>query len=452
MNINMEEKKDVRIIVKLILGSIIGLWFFMFPFNWNGSMTIPLSFFKDIISAPIKPALPIIVILLTAVSAIGALIITLKKNENYSQYVKDIFAVSPFTLIIRILAVIVTILAYFQIGPEQIWNENTGGLIVFFLMPSLLLLFLLASTMLPLLTQYGSMELIGSVLQPVFKPLFKIPGRSAVLALSSWFGSGTIGMITTEDEYKKGYYTGREAAIICFGFCIITLPSVFIYSTSIGGVKLSTFGYYFFTLCVVGIISTMIIARIPPISKVSNEYYQNNKNSQLDIHVNNKFSDGFDQAYGKAKSAPGAIKMLENGFITAFKMYMNVFPLIVFLATVVLVITEYTPVFSIIATPLVPVLNFLGIPEASAVAPSLLIGFADLLLPFLAATSIQSELAKFIVCIVGTIQVICMSETGAVMLKSEVPVNFKDVILVFLEKTVIAVVIALIMGRLIGLS
>lgn len=53
----------------------------------------------------------------------------------------------------------------------------------------------------------------------------------------------------------------------------------------------------------------------------------------------------------------------------------------------------------------------MDIPEASTVTPSLLIGFADLLLPFFAATSLQSQLAKFIVCVIGTIQVICMSES-----------------------------------------
>lgn len=258
-------------------------------------------------------------------------------------------------------------------------------------------------------------------------------------------------MLTTDEEYKKGYYTGREAAIICFGFCIITFPSVFSYTTSIAGLDVGTFSYFFLTLIIVGVISTIILSRIPPITWIPNTYYNDTPNETAVVGKEDG-KTAFDRAYEKAASAPGIVEMLKMGLMKSLRLYMNVFPLIILLATIVLVLTEYTPVFSIIATPLVPVLGHLGIPEADLVAPALLTGFADLLLPFLAATGIQSQLSKFIVCIVGTIQVICMSETGTVLLKTEIPVKFRDLVIVFLEKTVLAVIIALIMGRLIGLT
>lgn len=447
----MKEKKETKIKIRLFAGSIIGLCFFMLPFEWKGSMTIPLSFVKDLISAPLESALPLIVMALVTASAILSIIFTIRKKEETGPIIKSMFVVSPLTILIRLIAVAVTIAAYLKLGPEMLWNENTGGLIVFSLMPSLLVLFYLGSTFLPLLTDYGAMELIGSVVQPVFRPLFRIPGRAAVLALSCWFGTGSIGMLTTDEEYKKGYYTGREAAIICFGFCIVTFPSVFSYTTSIGGLEVGTFSYFFLTLVLIGILSTVILSRIPPITLIPDTYYQDRPNSEL-TDEKAKAGSAYDRAYRKAEHAPGIPEMFRMGLIKSLKLYMNVFPLIILFATIVLILTEYTPVFSIIATPLVPVLNALGIPEADLVAPALLTGFADLLLPFLAATGIESQLAKFIVCIVGTIQVICMSETGMVLLKTEIPVKFRDLVIVFLEKTIIAVPIALIMGRLIGLT
>lgn len=451
MDSNSENrKKSAKINLKLILGSAIGICFFMLPFKWNGEITIPLSFAKNLISFPIKPYLPAVIMIITILSFIMSVIMKFKGDEKGSKYIRDLFVVSNMTIAIRILAAIVTILTYFKVGPEQIWNEYTGGLIVNTLMPSLLILFLLASAMLPLLTEYGAMELIGGVVQPIFKPLFKIPGRAAILALSSWFGSGTIGILTTDEQYKKGNFTGRESAIICMGFATITLPSVFIYTTSIAGLNVSTFSYFFLTLIIVTVVSTMIISRIPPLSKIPDEHY---KGEGQGIHEEAKSElTAYEQAYKKAEVAPDVATMFKNGIMTSFRLYMNVFPLIIFLATIVLMITEYTPLFSIIAAPLVPILNLIGIPEAATVAPAFLTGFADLLLPFLAATSIKSQLAKFIVCIVATIQVICMSETGAVLLKSEIPVKFHTLVFVFLEKTVIAVIVALIMGRLIGLA
>ena len=131
---------------------------------------------------------------------------------------------------------------------------------------------------------------------------------------------------------------------------------------------------------------------------------------------------------------------------------MAVFPTIILLATVVLAIAEFTPVFKIIATPMVPLLNALGVPEAESVAPALFTGFADLLLPFLAATGIQSQLSKFILCVLGTMQLICMSESGVILMRSELKFKFTHVLMIFLEKTVIAFTIALMAGKLLGLA
>ena len=443
-------KKEAKIIAKMFIGSIIGILFFMLPIEVNGSMTIPLAWVKSSISNATGNLLPILGVVLMAISVIGSTYYYATKNKEHSSYFNNCFAVSPFNFVIRILALILGILAYFKVGPEFIWNANTGGLMIWDLIPSLILLFLLGAIALPLLTDYGAMELVGNVVRPVFRPLFRLPGRAAVLSLSAWFGNGTVGLLTTESEYKKGYYTAREAAIISVGFCIITYPSVFSYSTGIAGLEESRFGIYFLTCVLVGIISTAILCRIPPISKFPEDYYENNK--AIQESDKGSFALAYDQGYEKAKTAPGIVQMFKNGFANSFKLYMAVYPTIIVLATIVLAVAEFTPVFSIIATPLVPLLNALGVPEASSVAPALFTGFADLLLPFLAATGITSQLSKFILCVLGTMQLICMSESGVIMMKSELPFKFKHMVFIFLEKTVIAFTIALIVGKMIGLA
>jgi len=447
----MTEKKNTKTIVKMFVGSIIGIFFFMAPINYNGNMTIPLAFVKNIISNATGNILPCLTVLFSLLSFLGALYAVFIRNKEHKPYFKECFEVSTFNLCVRGLALIISIMAYWKIGPEFIWNENTGGLMVWNLIPSLLLLFVLGAIMLPLLTDYGAMELIGNILRPVFRPLFRLPGRSAVLSLSAWFGNGTIGLLTTESEYKKGYYTAREAATICVGFCIITFPSVFSYSTGIAGMQESIFGIYFITCVVVGIVSTAILCRIPPISKFPDKYFQEQKNI-LESETGASLKLAFEQGYAKAQTAPSVDAMVKNGVLNSFKLYMGVFPTIITLATIVLAIAEFTPIFEFIATPIVPLLNTLGVPEASKVAPALFTGFADLLLPFLAATSIESQLSKFILCVLGTMQLICMSESGVVMMKSELPFKFNHMLVIFLEKTVVAFTIALIIGKMIGLT
>jgi nucleoside recognition membrane protein YjiH len=438
------------VIMKIIFGSILGIFIFMTPMPWQGELTIPLWIIKNLL-ADVLGALQVYILLaVICIAAVGSTLLTIMSKKEFPPFVQILFRVSPLMLVVRWFAVIAYVISIFKLGPEAFWEPNTGGLIAFELMPAMMCLFFAASVLLPLLTEYGLMEILGWLLRPIFRPLFHMPGHSSVLALSSWFGSGTVGMLTADEEYKKGRYTGREAAILCFGFCTIPLPSIFAYTTAIGGLDSKYFMYFFLCCTVVAIVSTAVMCRIPPLSMVSNE--KSPEAASLVEERKETFRESFQKAYDRAEKAPGLLEMLKEGSITCIRLYIDVFPLVILLATIVLVIAEHTTAFDIISKPFIPILNLIHMPEASLVAPAMFVGFADLLLPFLSATSVTSQLAKFVICVVGTMQVICMSETGAVMIKTSIPVKFWTVLFVFLEKTVIAMMIALAMGRLIGLT
>lgn len=440
---------------KLVFGSLFGLCFFMLPFYWDGELTLPIALLQKTISAPIEELLPLIVVVLMVFAGLASLVGTVTGGAGMNGYLRNILVTSWLSVILRIAGGVLSVCAYWHLGHEALWGEYTGEIIIILLMPSLLVVFLLATTMLPFLLDFGGVEFIGVYLQKIFKSLFRLPGRASVLSMTSFVGSGTNGMIAAELDYKKGLYTGREVSIVCLGFGTISLPAVFIYSTTIGGVDVGNFMYFTLTLVIVAIVSTMIIARIPPLSTKADTYFEGRKDPMLDQPVDetkSRFQIAADIAYEKAARAPGLGKILKDGVLTTFELYITVFPLIVLIGTLALIATEYTPLFSWLAAPLTPALNAIGLPEAQTAAPAFLTGFADLLLPFLAAENIDSQLTKFVICITGTITVICMSETGAILIKSTIPLNFLDLLIVFLLKTAVSVPIALAMGRLYGLS
>ena len=55
------------------------------------------------------------------------------------------------------------------------------------------------------------------------RPVFKLPGRSSIDALTSWIGDGTIGVLLTSKQYEEGYYTKKEAAIIGTTFSVVSI-------------------------------------------------------------------------------------------------------------------------------------------------------------------------------------------------------------------------------------
>ena len=67
------------------------------------------------------------------------------------------------------------------------------------------------------------------------------------------------------------------------------------------------------------------------------------------------------------------------------------------IGTLATMIANYTPVFSIIGQPFIPILELLQIPEAAKASETLLIGFADMFLPSILIADAHSEITRFVI-------------------------------------------------------
>ena len=120
-------------------------------------------------------------------------------------------------------------------------------------------------------------------------------------------------------------------------------------------------------------------------------------------------------------------------------MLFDLIPIVIAWGTVALIVATYTPVFDIISYPMGMYLNLLGVEEAFAVAPATLVGFTDMFIPALLMGGIVSVKTKFIVAALSLVQIIYLTEVGAIAIKSEVPLNFFNLFIIFLQRTIIAI-------------
>jgi len=67
-----------------------------------------------------------------------------------------------------------------------------------------------------------------------------------------------------------------------------------------------------------------------------------------------------------------------------------------------------------------------------------LIGFTDMFLPAIIGAGIEAEMTRFIIVALSVTQLIYLSEVGGLLLGSKIPVNFKDLVLIFLLRTLIS--------------
>ena len=86
--------------------------------------------------------------------------------------------------------------------------------------------------------------------------------------------------------------------------------------------------------------------------------------------------------------------------------------------------------------------------EAFAVAPATLVGFADMFIPALLITGIASVKTKFIIGVLSLVQIIYLTEVGTIIIKSEIPLNLWKLFVIFLERTLIAIPVIVLMANL----
>ena len=127
----------------------------------------------------------------------------------------------------------------------------------------------------------------------------------------------------------------------------------------------------------------------------------------------------------------------------AVGMWFGVLPTVMAVAPVALAIANNTPIFDYLGMPFKPLLDLLQVPEAGAVASTMIVGFTDMLTPAIIASElITSEMSKFIVAVVSVTQLLYLSEVGGLILGSKIPVKLWEMFVIFLERTIISLLIA----------
>jgi len=399
----------------------------------------------------LESILPTIILIIISFTGVTTLIYKFFKPsiiEN-NDFLKGVFALSDTWIIVRLIGLIFTFMVYFQIGPEWVWSENTGGLILYDLILTLFSMFLFAGFLLPFLTDFGLLEYVGALCTPIMRPVFQLPGRSSIDCIASWVGDGTIGVALTNKQYEDGYYTSKEAAVIATTFSAVSITFCLVVLSQVNLPHL--FGPYYLTVCIAGIVAAIIVPRIPPLSKKKDTYYNGVKND-IGEDIPEGFTNtswGLHLAIERAKKSSDWKKFVINGSKTVLDMWLGVLPVIMAFGTIGLIVAEYTPIFQWLGMPFIPILNLLKVPDAVAASQTIMVGFADMFLPSVIGTSIPSDMTRFIVATLSVTQLVYLSEAGAVILGSKIDISLMDLFIIYLERTLITLPIIVLAAHII---
>ncbi|QUG40429.1 YjiH family protein [Psychrobacillus sp. INOP01] len=432
-----------------LLPSLAGVILFMIPLPIDGGVQIPIAWLASVLSTVLEPVVQWLALVTLLIAATGSIIFLFLPKED--TFINNLFKVTPFWTVTRIVGAVFSILIIWQLGPEAIWSENTGGMLLSptGLVSFLFTIFLFAGLLLPLLLNFGLLEFFGTMMVKIMRPLFKLPGRSAVDALTSWVGDGTIGVLLTSRQYEEGYYTKKEAAIIGSTFSVVSITFCIVVLDQVGLGEY--FLPYYLTVLLCGVVLAFIMPRIYPLAGKEDTHIDGRP---LDLEAEkypenyNAVTHGLENALNMANKNRSIGKFFSDGIKNVVDMYIGVAPVVLAFGTIALMLAEYTSVFTILGKPFEPLLMLFGIPEAAAAAQTMVVGFADMFLPSILGASIESEMTRFFIATMSVTQLIYMSEVGGLLLGSKIPVNFKDLLVIFLLRTLISFPIIAVVAHL----
>lgn len=452
----MEQNRN-KSIAKFLIPSIIGIILFMIPIKYDDQWTIFVKIIADKIGVALAGILPILCVIIVTISAVMSVIALFKpKFITNNKLLSDTFSASPVWVVVRVLGAIFIWLTYRGVDAEgsgfihMFTEEGAGGFVLTGLLTVLVIIFAIAGLLLPLLLDFGLLEFLGALLTKVMRPLFKIPGRAAVDCFTSWIGDGTLGVMLTCNQYEGGYYSAREASIIATTFSAVSITFSIVVISQVD--MMEYFGVYYLLVCLVGLVCAIICPRIPPLSRKKDTYLVEGKTMAENIPegYTSSLDYGVALAVKRVNEHKGVSQFLENGIKNAAGMWFGVLPTVMAIGTIALVLANNTEIFTILGKPFVPLLELLNLPEAVEASKTMVVGFTDMLTPsILASANITAPITKFSIAVVSVTQLIYLSEVGGLILGSKLPVKLWELFVIFIERTIISLLITVPIAHLI---
>ena len=448
--INLDKTSYSKGLTKSIIFTLLAIIIFFVPLTLNGNIDVPFghiyNFFLKLFGN-FGLWVATIIILVNAFAGVYGKFFSAKDTAIHKFY-KDDSVIHPFIYLlgavyILVYAIDVSFIGF--VGPEWIVGADTGGTVVPFILLAVVWIILVGAFFIPFLLNYGGIDFVGAILEPLMRPVFKVPGKSAIDATTSFVTSSSMAVIITSKLYNSNVYTKREAAIITTGFSAVSVGFAMLVIKTAGLAEHFTLVY--FSSLIIAFIISAIMARIPPLNKKEDVYY-NGRVQTVEDRTNEAkfelamFKRGVDRAAKKAYYANSIFEEIKNSLLSGIFIIPKVISFISAVGITGLIAAEYTPIFKYLGAAFIPLLNLFSVPNAVEIAPSLPVGIAEMFLPVLLIADKVDVLnigARYFITTVSMVQILFFSETIAVILATKLPIKLWELVVIFVLRTVVAI-------------
>ncbi|MFG6178837.1 YjiH family protein [Halomonas sp. THAF12] len=422
--------------LKLFVPSLLGVLIFFVPLSLGGKTTIPLDHMVTGARTLLGEASGYYALALIVAGAIYPL-----WKGIWRRSVTDMV----FT-VLKLAGIVTAVLALTGWGPAFLHTPDMLPFLFDKLVIPVGLIVPIGAIFLALLIGFGLLELIGVLVQPVMRPIWRTPGRSAIDAVASFVGSYSIGLLITNRVYRAGEYSAREAAIIATGFSTVSATFMIIVAKTLD--LMSVWNAYFWLTLGITFLVTAITVRLPPLAGMDDTKSDPEPEAASGKRFATAWQTGLDVA-AKAPSLPASVAL---NFREGMVMAISILPSIMSVGLAGLLLAKYTPVFEWLGWVFYPFVAVWGVPEAAELAQAAAAGLAEMFLPALLMGE-ADFVARFATGVVSVSAVLFFSASIPCILSTSIPLSVGRIVVVWFLRVALSLLLAVPTGYLVqGLS
>ncbi|MEM1432756.1 MAG: nucleoside recognition domain-containing protein [Pseudomonadota bacterium] len=430
--------------LRFLIPALIGATIFLGPVITEEQQTVVFGLLSDSLKAALGAGINEALLLVAGVAALGALAVKLIAPQGAEDsLVTQVFRTAWPWILLRLLGFAIATGVYFEVGPELLRLPDTGITAVKDIGQNVLVIYVGGLLLMPLLTDYGLMEFAGTLCRPLFRRLFRLPGRAAIDSLTSIAAASGIAVLVTVSQYQRGYYTVREACTIVCNFSLVSIPFCLLVA-KVAGIGHLFFGWFLAVLCAC-LACALILARIPPLARLPDRTVNDQPTPERE--TDSGLAAAWQAALERAGTGPGPAEYFRRALRNIAIYTCAVIPPSMAVATLTAILLFHSPVITTLTWPLAQLLTLAGVAETSNIANGMLIGFADQFMPALVAAQVDSEYWRFVLAGLAVGQIIFMSEFCILILRSPLPLNLLQLAWLFGLRTLLILPVLLLFAR-----
>lgn len=418
-------------LLRLFAYSSLGLVMFFLPVDIGGKSTILFDHAATWLATQQRP---LAIAFVLALMAWGA------AHPFISGRWRDSTTVTVFSAL-KVLGLVLALMYLTGVGPAVLFQKDMLPFLFDKLALTVGLIVPLGAVALAFLVGFGLLELVGVLMQPVMRPIWRTPGHSAIDAVASFVGSYSVGLLITNRVYRDGKYTAREAAIIATGFSTVSAAFMIIVAKTLG--LMAAWNFYFWSSFVIAFAVTAITAWLPPISRMDN---RGGVDDALPVG-RNRWQAAWDAGLAKAQGAPALWRVLRDNLRDGIAMASAVVPTILAVGLIGLLLARYTPVFDLLGLLLLPFVWLGGLAEPMMTAKALASGLAEMFLPAIQLKG-ADPVVRYVAAVVSVSSVLFFSGSIPCILATRIPLSLRQMVCIWFVRTVLSLLLAAAVGHL----